>query len=328
MTLLNKPDYPLLFTPILKDKVWGGTKLRTALGKDSTSSHIGESWELSGVAGNVSTVSNGPLKGIALNALIEHYGAYLLGERVLEEYKGEFPLLFKFIDAAQDLSVQVHPDDGFAKKQHDCFGKTEMWYVMQADPNSQLIVDFNQPLSKEEYLQALESKQVSTVLHYDQVTAGDSYFIAPGTIHAICSGVLLAEIQQTSDITYRVYDWDRPEADGSYRELHNDLAVQALNFDAAKDQKIAYSRQENTANSLYTSEYFSTQFIPLAGSITRDMTLVDSFVVYMCVHGQATVTVGQNQQQLKKGETCLIAAHHNEISISGTDAQLLEVYVP
>ncbi|MEP2937068.1 MAG: type I phosphomannose isomerase catalytic subunit [Gilvibacter sp.] len=328
MTRLVIPDYPLLFTPILKEKVWGGTKLNEVLGKESSASNVGESWELSGVTGNVSVVSNGELKGALLSQLIEQHGAYLLGERVLKQYEGAFPLLFKFIDAAQDLSVQVHPDDSFAKKQHDCFGKTEMWYVMQADPKAQLIVDFNRPLTKEQYLNALENKQLASVLQHDEVFQGDSYFIAPGTIHAICGGVMLAEIQQTSDITYRVYDWDRPEADGSFRELHNDLAIQTLNFKAPKDQKITYSKDANNVNTLYESAFFSTQFIPLAGTLNRDMSQIDSFVVYMCVHGQATITVNDNRQTLQKGQTCLIAAHHQHILLEAKDAQLLEVYVP
>jgi mannose-6-phosphate isomerase len=328
MKKLDLPDYPLLFNPILKNKVWGGTKLNKVLNKNSEALNVGESWELSGVAENISQVSNGPLVGVSLQELIEQHGAFLLGSKVLADYNGEFPLLFKFIDAAQDLSVQVHPDDSFAKKQHGCFGKTEMWYVMQADPEASLIVDFNAPLTKEAYQAALNKKQIAKTLHYDKVAAGDSYFIAPGTIHAICAGVLLAEIQQTSDITYRVYDWDRPEANGTYRELHNDLAIQTLNFLAPKDQKIAYSKAKNEINSLYTSQYFSTQFIPLAGKLVRDTSKIDSFVVYMCVSGEATVAVNGHIQLVKKGQTCLVAAHHDQISLEAKDAQLLEVYVP
>lgn len=322
------PLYALKFEPILKEKVWGGSKLKGYVGKDSAMPNIGESWELSGVSGNISVVANGPLRGQDLNSLLAEYPEQLLGKRLHQKHGPVFPLLFKFIDAKLDLSVQVHPADEYAQKHHNSFGKTEMWYIMQADPGAELIVDFKQPLTREEYQRALENKQLASVLNYHKVTAGDAYYIAPGTIHAICGGVLLAEIQQTSDITYRVYDWDRPGTDGKMRELHTQQALDVLNFDAPNDQQLDYDRIEDQSNTVCKSEFFDTRYLKLNREMVQDLRSVDSFVVYMCVSGAVALELDGHITILNTGQTALIPALTKEIVIKTDGAELLEVRVP
>ncbi|NNK12125.1 MAG: class I mannose-6-phosphate isomerase, partial [Flavobacteriaceae bacterium] len=232
--------YPLKFNPILKERLWGGTKLAQQLNKPSTSDITGESWELSGVKGDVSEVSNGEFKGTSLNELIERWGPDLLGKSVIEQFGKEFPILIKFIDAKQDLSIQLHPNDELAKSRHNSFGKTEMWYIMDADEDADLIVGFNQPMTREKYVESLKSKTLLKYMNYEKVEAGDTFFINTGKIHAIGAGVLLAEIQQTSDVTYRVYDFDRRDKEGNLRELHTDLALDAIDFEKKDDFKVNY----------------------------------------------------------------------------------------
>ncbi|MEM1002723.1 MAG: type I phosphomannose isomerase catalytic subunit, partial [Bacteroidota bacterium] len=199
--------YPIKFHPVLKSKIWGGEKLKSILNKASDANDIGESWEISGVEGDISIVSNGSFEGQALSELLANYGKEILGERLYAQFGDQFPLLIKFIDAKQDLSIQLHPNDELAAKRHNSFGKTEMWYVMQADEGSNLIVGFNQVMDSTTYLNHLEDKTLSQIMNFEQVKTGDTFFIEVGRVHAIGAGVMLAEIQQTSDITYRVYDW-------------------------------------------------------------------------------------------------------------------------
>ena len=227
--------YPLKFNPILKDKIWGGEKLKNILNKQTEASNIGESWEVSDVEGDTSIVTNGPLKGQSLKELLSNFKSDLLGEKNYAQFGTKFPLLIKFIDAKEDLSIQLHPNDTLAAERHNSFGKTEMWYVMQADQDSNLIVGFNQDMNAEKYLHHLDNKSLTEILNFDKVQAGDTYFIEVGRVHAIGAGVMLAEIQQTSDITYRVYDWDRVDDKGNERELHNDLAIDAIDFDMDDD---------------------------------------------------------------------------------------------
>lgn len=317
--------YPLKFYPILKEKVWGGSKLKELFSKAS-GTFIGESWELSGVSGDISVVSNGLLKGTTLSELIELYANEILGERLALQFQKKFPLLFKFIDANQDLSIQLHPDDSLAKKRHDSFGKTEMWYIMQAEAEARLIMGFNQKMDETIYKKALSENRITEILNNVPVKAGDSFFIAPGTVHAIGAGVVLAEIQQTSDITYRIYDWDRPGTDGKMRELHNDLAMDAIDYDTS-DTKINYIESLNEAVLLKQTPYFTTNKLSLSAAIDRDVSALDSFVVYMCVEGTGEITVGNVSENLKKGETVLIPAAAEEIKISTQSATFLEVYI-
>ena len=239
--------YPLKFKPIYKERIWGGRKIETVFGKKLPETEkIGESWELSGVDGDISVVANGKLKGNNLQELIEIYMGDLVGDRVFEKYGEEFPLLIKLIDADDNLSIQVHPDDKLAAERHHSFGKTEMWYVVGHEPDARLYLGFNQPVDKEKYLEYLEAGKLAELLNAYKVEDGDSYFIPAGTIHAIGKGLLIAEIQQTSDITYRVFDWNRVDPKtGKGRELHTALALDAIEYKARSDYKTIAAPRTN-----------------------------------------------------------------------------------
>tara|TARA_B100000768_G_scaffold181355_1_gene204016 strand:+ start:20864 stop:21841 length:978 start_codon:yes stop_codon:yes gene_type:complete len=318
--------YPLKFQPILKDKIWGGQKLQQLLNKPTTSTEAGESWEISDVEGDTSVVANGPLKGSSLKALLESYASDLLGEKNFRQFGTKFPLLIKFIDAKQDLSVQLHPNDQLAKERHNSFGKTEMWYVVQADPESNLIVGFNQDMTQELYLKHLEAKTLQSILNFDAVKPGDTYFIEVGRIHAIGAGVLLAEIQQTSDITYRVYDWDRVDSEGKERELHNDIALEAFDFEMPDNFRVKYSLDSNTSTELVSCPYFTTNVLEVNAPLQKENNH-DSFMIYMCVEGAASLEVDGAVTEFSMGETVLVPACIQRFSISANHAKLLEVYI-
>jgi mannose-6-phosphate isomerase len=319
--------YPIKFHPILKPKVWGGKRLSSVLKKQSTEEFIGESWELSGVEGDISVVSNGAFKNRNLNELIKTFGGDLLGERVAKRFGAEFPLLFKFIDARDDLSVQLHPDDKLAQKRHASFGKTEMWYIVDTSPDARLIIGFNREMDEEQYLKYLSEGTLIDILNSEQIQPGDAYFIAPGTIHAIGGGTLLAEIQQTSDITYRVYDWDRPDINGDLRELHTELAMEAIDY-SMMDAKQNYEEKENEAVLVCKSDFFETNKLKLTSPIVRKAAALDSFRVYMCIDGKATIEGDFTDVSVVKGETVLIPACIDEVKLKTTSATLLEVYIP
>lgn len=316
--------YPLQFEPILKERIWGGTKLKTYLNKPITSDITGESWEISTVQNDVSVVSNGSLKGKSLNELINEFPEAVLGDKVYAEFGKQFPLLFKYLDAREDLSIQLHPNDELAKKRHNSFGKTEMWYVMQADPNSRLIVGFKEKSSPEEYLKHIHDKTIVDILDTKKVKQGDVFFLATGTIHAIGAGIVIAEIQQTSDVTYRIYDFDRVDANGNKRELHVDLSLEAINYETIDAEK-QYSKSENVSNEVVNCQYFTTNFIPLDGtaSIYKHGT---SFTVYMCVDGGFQMIVGTEIYTYKKGDTVLLPASLTDFQLSGK-ASILEIYI-
>ena len=318
--------YPIKFTPILKDKIWGGQKLKTILNKNSDLLNIGESWEISDVQGNTSIVSNGSLKGQSLKQLLETYTSDLIGLQNYRIFKDKFPLLIKFIDAKEDLSIQLHPNDELAAKRHNSFGKTEMWYVLQADEGSNLIVGFNQKVTPEVYLEHLKNKTLTTILNFDKVKTGDTYFIEVGRVHAIGAGVMVAEIQQTSDITYRVYDWDRVDSDGNERELHNDLALDAIDFDMEDNFRVSYKKTENQSNEMVSCPYFTTNYLKVNKTIKRE-NHHDSFIIYICVEGNVKVTANGFSESINKGETILLPAAISSYEISSKNAILLEVYV-
>ncbi len=316
------------FTPILKEKIWGGEKLKSHLNKQSNSSSLGESWEISDVKGDTSVVSNGDLEGKDLKELIQIYKHDLVGGKVFDHFGDKFPLLIKFIDAKTPLSIQLHPNDDLAKERHDSFGKTEMWYVMQADKEANLIVGFKKDSNKEEYLNHLNNKSLLEILNVDEVQKGDVYFIPTGRVHAIGAGVLLAEIQQTSDITYRIYDWDRQDAEGNYRELHTDLALDAIDFKAIPKYTTSYTKELNTSSTIVSCPYFTTNVLPVNGELTINHSDKDSFVIYMCVSGEVTFELGENKESLIAGETLLVPAKLKEFSIkSVSESELLEVYI-
>lgn len=321
--------YPLKFKPIFKERIWGGRKIETAFGKKLPAGEkIGESWELSGVDGDVSVVANGKLKGNNLQELIEIYMGDLVGDKVFEKYGEEFPLLIKLIDADDNLSIQVHPDDELAAERHQSFGKTEMWYVVGHEPDAMLYLGFNQPVDKEKYLKYLEAGTLAELLNAYKVQDGDAYFIPAGTIHAIGKGLLIAEIQQTSDITYRVFDWNRVDPKtGQGRELHTELALDAIEYKSRSVYKTVAAPKVNAPVTLEKCPYFQTNSLIVDGAVERDYADMDSFVIYICLDGNLELEYDGGTETVKKGETVLIPAELNEVTLKG-QGKVLEVYIP
>ena len=311
--------YPLKFTPLVHERIWGARRLETLFGKKLPAGvPVGESWELSGVEGNVSVVAEGPLKGNALDELVEVYMGDLVGDEVYEKYGNEFPLLVKLIDAADNLSIQVHPDDKLAAARHASAGKTEMWYVVAAEPGAALYLGFKKTVTKEQYLDALAAGALEELLNRYEAKAGDLFFIPAGAIHAIGKGLVVAEVQQTSDITYRVYDFNRTDASGRPRELHTEWALDALDFTGRADYKVAEVR----------CPYFEAVVTRVAGNAVRDYSRLDSFVIYVCTEGAMTLRCSNGTEAtLKKGETVLIPAVIDEVVCTGSGT-LLESWVP
>ncbi|MBN2667749.1 MAG: class I mannose-6-phosphate isomerase [Bacteroidales bacterium] len=322
--------YPLIFNPILKDKIWGGHQLERHFNKSPNGlENIGESWELSGVEGDVSEVSNGFLAGNSLEEIIEVYMAELLGENIYEKYGGEFPLLFKLIDASDDLSVQVHPNDELAKERHNAYGKTEMWYILEAKDDAELVVGFNQEMNRTTYLNALNDGRITDVIQRVKVKKGDVVYIPSGRVHAIGKGIVLAEIQQTSDITYRIYDWNRIDNNGNRRELHTDLALDAIDFSPIENVLSDYNKQLNESTNLIDSEYFTTNLLSLSKTIETDYSLLDSFVVYMCIDGQVQILMNNlDPVIIHKGQTVLIPAIAETVRLTPQNTtEIIEVYI-
>lgn len=321
---MNFNIYPLQFAPILKERIWGGTKLQSVLNKPIVSDKTGESWEISTVEGDVSVVSNGILAGKSLNELIDSNPEAILGTDVYKRFGKQFPLLFKYLDAREDLSIQVHPNDELAKKRHNSFGKTEMWYVLQADNDSKIIVGFKENSNATEYLENLKNKTLLSILDNVKVKTGDVFFLETGTVHAIGAGLVIAEIQQTSDITYRLYDFDRVDAAGNQRELHVDLALEAINYNKI-DTKKSYDTILNQSNTVVDCPYFTTNFLPLDGKIEVNKT-GKTFTVYMCAEGNFEIEYNNTKFQYKKGDTVLIPAALKAFILNGK-ASILEIYI-
>ncbi|MDX6190052.1 type I phosphomannose isomerase catalytic subunit [Flavobacterium sp. Fl-318] len=321
---MNSKMYPLQFSPILKERIWGGEKLKTILNKSIVSKITGESWELSTVEGDVSVVANGALKGKSLMELIDETPNEILGTKVYERFGKQFPLLFKYLDAREDLSIQVHPNDALAKERHNSFGKTEMWYVLQADTDARIIVGFKEDSGKEEYLKHLNDKTLVSILDDVKAKTGDVFFLETGTVHAIGAGLVVAEIQQTSDITYRLYDFDRKDAQGNTRELHVDLALDAINYNKVDTQK-KYETKTNTSNVVVDCPYFTTNFIPLEDKVAVSKS-GETFTVYMCVEGSFEMEYDGFKQSYIKGDTVLVPAAINAFMLTGK-ASILEIYI-
>ena len=324
---MSKELYPIKFYPILKERIWGGEKLKSLLNKQSNLKTIGESWELSDLEGDISVVANGALKGKTLRELLVEYKSAMVGDKIYSQFGNKFPLLIKFIDAKKDLSIQLHPNDKLAKERHDSFGKTEMWYVMDAERDAKLIVDFKSGVTLASYLKNLKEKTLPNILNFEKVKKGDAYFIETGRVHAIGAGVLLAEIQQTSDITYRIYDWDRVDASGNFRELHTELAMEAIDFNMDKNFKATYSKIENETNPIINCPYFTTSYLAVTKTISKANN-IDSFLIYICVSGRVTISGNNVETYLKTGETVLVPASVKDIIIQPEEhAELLEVYI-
>lgn len=323
-----KALYPIKFSPILKDKIWGASKLNQIFNKDSNTGKLGESWELSGYNGDISIVTNGEYAGKSLTELISMLGEDLVGAHVFEQFGTTFPLLFKLIDANDYLSIQVHPDDEVALKRHNSFGKTEMWYVIDADEGGELIIGFKEDCTKEQYLEALNSGQLENLLQRVKVGKGDVFFIPAGLVHAIGKGVVLAEIQQTSDVTYRIYDYKRVDEHGKERQLHTEEALDVIDFSATSDPKTVYSSAINEVETLVSCEYFTTNIVRFNEQISRYYGKVDSFVVYMCMEGEFDIVHEGHHTKILKGETALIPAKiHNVELLPKEQATVLEVFV-
>jgi mannose-6-phosphate isomerase len=323
--------YPFRFHPVFKERIWGGDRLKTVLGKDTGEmKQVGESWELSAVEDHISVVANGFLEGNDLQDLIGIYMGDLVGERVFEKFGTEFPLLVKFIDAEDDLSIQVHPDDKLAKERHNAYGKTEMWYVLDADPGSQLNSGFNQILDRKKYLEYFQEGRLIELLHFEEVKAGDVFFIPAGRVHAIGKGILLAEIQQTSDVTYRIFDYNRKDKKGKVRKLHTELALDAIDFNNTGNSKTKYSVVRNSASPVVSCEYFVTNVLELDEQVHKEVSILDSFIIYICVDGNCSIKWDEGSEFLMKGEIILVPASVEEFDLIPLDGfcRLLEVYYP
>ena len=321
--------YPLTFSPIFKEIIWGGADILPFKGLPADYRKIGESWELSHVDQNFSVVANGGLSGKTIDQLIKDYGAQLLGIKVIEQFGYTFPLLIKFIDAHDNLSIQVHPNDHLAQERHQSWGKTEMWYVVKATPDAMLYSGFSQPIDADEYIRHVKDNSLIEVLKKYPVQTGDVFFLPAGRVHAIGSGCFVAEIQQTSNITYRIYDYNRKEDDGSARELHTELAKEAIDFTYKPDYKTHYHAVENEAVMLAQCQYFTTNLLKINQSKLRDYSSLDSFVIYICTQGKAVVNDNKgNSLAIQQGQTILFPADTLYIKIEPSQPTLiLETYI-
>ncbi len=304
--------YPLTFTPYLKPVIWGGTALRPLKGFAPSNEKIGESWEISAVPGHVSVVADGALAGCSLDELMQHYGADLVGPSVFEHFGTHFPLLIKFIDAQDNLSIQVHPDDELARVRHHASGKTEMWYVMDARPGACLYSGFAIPTDTEDYRRRIADRTFMDTLARHEVRRGDVFYLPAGRVHAIGAGCLIAEIQQSSDITYRIYDYDRRDAYGNPRELHTDWAADAIDFTVKQNYRTIYNVHRNEVTELVHCPYFHTRLLDLdVEEWHYHPRLHSGFTIYICVEGNLTLTTDLNEHNplfLHRGQTVLIPA--------------------
>jgi len=321
--------YPLKFKTIFKDKIWGGQKIKTVLNKDfGDLPNCGETWEISGVKGNISVVNEGPFKGENLQNLLKKYKDELVGISVYKKFGDEFPLLVKFIDANDDLSVQVHPNDELAMKRHKSFGKTEMWYIFQADEDATLNSGFNRPLTKEQYQEYFDKGELMDILNIEKVKNDDVYFLPAGRVHYIGKGCLLAEIQQTSDVTYRMYDFDRTDDAGNKRELHTAESLDAIDFSFYKNYRTEYEDKENEIVDLVSCEYFTTNKLYYNTPVVRDHSALDSFVIYVCMEGSLTLEFDNGIVDMQKGEGVLVPASISKLTLSPKgEFKLLESYI-
>ena len=321
--------YPLKFKTIFKDKIWGGQKIKTVLNKDfGDLPNCGETWEISGVQGNISVVSEGELEGENLQGLLKKYKSELVGKSVYEKFGDEFPLLVKFIDANDDLSVQVHPNDELARKRHNSFGKTEMWYIFQADEDATLNSGFNRPLTKEQYLEYFNKNELMDILNIEKVKSDDVYFLPAGRVHYIGKGCLLAEIQQTSDVTYRIYDFNRTDDAGNKRELHTKESLYAIDFSYHESYNTTYDDKENAVVPLVSCQYFTTNKLHYTEQVVRDHSSLDSFVIYVCMQGKLSMEFENRSIEIVKGEAVLVPASISKITlVPEGEFKLLESYI-
>jgi mannose-6-phosphate isomerase len=321
--------YPLKFEPVLKDKIWGGNALVSRYNKKPISSPlVGESWELSAVADNQSLISNGFLEGNSIEELIEVYMGDITGDVIFEKFGSEFPLLIKFIEAREDLSVQVHPGNDLAKERHNAYGKTEMWYILESEKGSKIYTGFREGVTKDLYQEALRNGELAELLNVETAEAGDTFFTPAGRVHAIGAGNVLVEIQQTSDITYRLFDWNRENSGKEKRELHTELAMDAIDFTAFGKNKIRKYPELNKTVNLVNCEFFNTNIIRFNTQIKKEYFQYDSFVLYICISGEFLILWDENSEKVSKGETVLLPAMIKEVTLEPSgEAGLLEIFI-
>jgi mannose-6-phosphate isomerase len=321
--------YPLKFEPILKDKVWGGDALKSHYNKkQGTLPNIGESWEISAVENNLSVVSNGFLSGNNIEELIEVYMGDIVGDSLYEKFGNEFPLLIKFLEAKQDLSIQVHPGNELAKKRHQAYGKTEMWYILENEKGAKIYTGFKDGVTREVYEEAIRDGKVSEILNVEIIEPGDALFTPAGIVHAIGAGIVLIEIQQTSDITYRISDWGRKGSIGKPRELHTDLALDAIDFKATRENTIRKKPEQNITKNLVSCEFFNTNIISFNTPIDKDYCFIDSFVIYICIEGEFSILWDGSAEKVTKGETVLLPALIKEAVLEPFgNASVLEIFI-
>lgn len=321
--------YPLKFEPILKSTLWGGEKIIPFKHLTEKVANVGESWEISGVPGNESVVANGEYKGMTLPELVGTFHGELVGEANYARFGNTFPLLIKFIDAQQDLSIQVHPADDLAKKRHNSMGKTEMWYVVDAEKDAKLRSGFSEQITPKEYKERIHNSTITDVLQEYPIHKGDVFFLPAGRIHSIGAGAFIAEIQQTSDVTYRIFDFNRKDANGNTRELHTELAKDAINYEVLDDYRTHYEAVKDEPVELVACPYFTTSLYDLTETITCDYSELDSFVIFICMEGTCKIVDNEgNELALQAGETVLIPASTEEVTvIPDGSVKLLETYV-
>ncbi|MDR1005155.1 MAG: class I mannose-6-phosphate isomerase [Prevotellaceae bacterium] len=323
--------YPLKFEPLLKQTLWGGNKIAAFKRLDEAPDNVGESWEVSAVEDSQSVVANGPDKGLTLTEMVRKYSSELVGEANYARFGTKFPLLIKFIDARLDLSIQVHPGDELARKRHNSMGKNEMWYVIAADNGARLISGFAEHITPKEYKERVYNGTFAEVLQTCTIAPGDVFYVPAGRVHGIGAGSFVAEIQQTSDITYRIFDYNRRDKEGKLRELHGSMAVEAIHFEDVQDDfRTEYEAVPNEPVSLVESPYFTTSLYDMTEDISCDYSELDSFVVFICVEGACNLRDDAgNITSLRSGETVLFPATTQEVTITpeGGEVKLLETYV-
>jgi len=323
--------YPFLFKPNFHITVWGGNQLRPYKGLEPSEEPIGESWEVSAVPSSISVIANGAYAGEDLISVIEKDPAMILGEAVNAKYDGELPLLVKFIDAKQDLSIQVHPNDEMAMREHGKKGKSEMWYIIKADEGARIYAGFKKQITPEEYRQRVADGTIVEVLADHQVKPGDVFYLPAGRVHSIGGGIMLAEVQQTSDLTYRIFDYNRPGLDGKPRELHTELAAKALDYRVEENYRTEYSKTLDQASQIMDTPHFSVRVIDLTKPMHRDMMMYDSFIIAMCMEGSCKIHMRSTGEEiiLNEGNSTMIPAEIADYDVTqiNESARILEAFI-
>ena len=322
--------YPLLFAPIYKTKIWGGNRCNTILQKaDAPTEYCGESWEISGIESDCSIVVNGELAGNSLNELIDIFMDDLVGTKVLEKYDHEFPLLIKFLDVNDSLSLQVHPNNTLAELRHNSLGKTELWYIADAEKDAELSIGFSKPVDRDTFIEHAISNHLPEIINTTSAKTGEAYFIPSGLVHGGGKGLLIAEIQQTSDITYRIYDWDRKDTEGKARDLHLDMALDALDYSTKSNYRTDFDKKTNEPTQVISCDFFTVNRLEFTKPMDKDYSLLDSFVIYMCLNGSFSIVYDGNNLTIRKGETVLIPAKLITLQLQPEpNAEILEIYIP